>query len=259
MDNADYPQLEELITTLDRYLYEGFILRQNTLDSFEKVSKEPAFDLDTHRKKVQQDVHGWIEQVSDTLALGVGRWYYYYHFLKPYRKSGEQEDTHPLIDELLQLEDRLNALEEVIVRLEERHNLSVRKEIADKEYESSILYRVTLDVHTREIRVNNTLIARPNEDSKNFNFFEYVFERPNGTILVKDVEFATDMSLASSIQDILRDLGFKGNTRKVFFPVATKEKVRFMNPITKDYAIEHNLPNIDLPNKDNETKRDGTS
>ena len=90
------------------------------------------------------------------------------------------------------------------------------------------------------------LLSRPNSDSKNLNFFEYVYAHQNELVNVKDIEKETAYGISGNIQDILRDLGFIGDRRKVFFPTATKDKVLFMNPISKQYAIKHDLPAIRL-------------
>lgn len=148
---------------------------------------------------------------------------------------------------LISFEYYLYALEDIILRLEEKKNLVVRQEIAEKESQADIIYKITYSEHTREIKLNNLILAKLQSDSKNVNFFEYIFSHQNTPVYVSEIEEHTAYSLTDNIHDILRDLGFKGNVRKIFFPIATKAKVMFVNPITKQYAIKNDLPIIELP------------
>jgi hypothetical protein len=44
----------------------------------------------------------------------------------------------------------------------------------------------------------------------------------------------------------VRDLGFKDEIKKVFFPVVKLDAVMFINPITRKYAVENDLPIINF-------------
>ncbi len=243
-----------VISELNQYLHVGYTLKLTYLKKHDVDGQKEAFDVDELKKEYNEKINIWFKEIADHLQKL--DFQYLFHFVQP--KDDAMSYSHPLGNLTHALEKHLFALEDVIVRLEERKNLAVRQEIADKEYQVDTLYKITYSEHLREIKLNNIVLANLQSDSKNVNFFEYVFSNPNIPLAVSDIEEATAMPLASNIQDILRDLGFKGNIRKVFFPIATKAKVMFMNPISKQYAIKNDLPIIKLL-KDNEIEREATN
>lgn len=252
MQNQD--ELDKAIIQLNQYLQQGFLIKQTYLRKHDIEGQKQAFDVDQLRKEYETEINKWLNEVSTYLQpFGFRYFFHFYHV-----KGDALSYNHPLWGFTHALEKHLFALEDIIVWFEERQNLAVRKEIAELEHEADILYKITYSEHLREIKLNNMVLANLQSDSKNVNFFEYVFSNPNIPLAVSDIEEATAMPLASNIQDILRDLGFKGNIRKVFFPIATKAKVMFMNPISKQYAMKNDLPVIKLT-KDNETERDATN
>lgn len=252
MQNQD--DLEKVISQLNQYLQQGYLIKQAYLRKHDIEGQKEAFDVDQLRKEYETEINKWLTEVANYLQSFGFR--FFFHFVNT--KVDAITNSHPLWGFTHALEKHLFALEDVIVWLEERKNLAVRKEIAEMEHETDILYKITYSEHTREVKLNHMVLANPQSDSKAVNFFEYIYSNPNKPIEVKDIEEATAFTLSDNIQDILRDLGFKGNIRKVFFPVATKNKVMFMNPITKQYAIQNDLPVIKFV-KDNETGRDTTS
>lgn len=242
--NEKQATLDHSLSFLNEQLYKGYLIKTHFLDLYRVGSKEKGFSLDKLQKKYEKSINKWLELVASHLFDNFEK-HLYFHFIQP--KDDAMSYTHPLGKLTHALNKRLYALEDVIVRIEERKNLAVRQEIAEKELESDILYKISFSWHTREIKLNNILISRPNSDSKNLNFFEYVYGHSNEQIKVKEIEKTTAHTLSNNIQDILRDLGFKGNVRKLFFPIATKSKVMFVNPISKQYAIKNDLPTIKLP------------
>ena len=235
--------LQEGINFLDKCLYSGYLLKQKYLQNYENESKEAGFDVKGLQVRFENDINQWLNEVAQYI-FGNFEKNLYFHFLEP--KGDALTYPHPLGNLRHALEKHLYALEEVIVRLDERKGLNIRREIAEKEHQTDILYKISFSTHTREIKLNNMLLSRPNSDSKNLNFFEYVYAHQNELVNVKDIEKETAYGISGNIQDILRDLGFIGDRRKVFFPTATKDKVLFMNPISKQYAIKHDLPAIRL-------------
>lgn len=99
----------------------------------------------------------------------------------------------------------------------------------------------------REILLNGKLLHRPQSDSPSENLFSYLFNHPNQIIELKKIEEnegRTDIS--NNIHQKVRDLGFSGILKKIFFPVVTQQTIQFSNPITQDYLTTNHLPN--LPN-----------
>jgi hypothetical protein len=122
-------------------------------------------------------------------------------------------------------------------------------------FKGDISYEVTYSEHTREIKLNNTTISKLNFDSTNSNFFEYIFKHPNELIKIAKIEEETAKDIQKSIHQIIRTLGFKKELKKIFFPIATKDEVKFVNPITSSYIVENKLPILDTT----ESKRLTTS
>lgn len=115
-----------------------------------------------------------------------------------------------------------------------------------QEREPGILYKVIFNEHNREIRVDGALVGNPDLDSENDLVFGYVYKNPNRTIRLREIEDGIKQSVNKRLTDIMRDVGFKGDLRRVFFKGVTKTSLYFVNPITKEYAEKNNLPKIDL-------------
>ena len=205
--------LNQVISELNQYLHVGYTLKLTYLRKHDVDGQKEAFDVDELRKEYSDKINMWLNEIAKHLQKQ--DFQYLFHFLQP--KDDAMSYSHPLGNITHALEKHLFALEDVIVRLEEKKNLAVRQEIAEKEHEADILYKIAYSDHTREIKLNGMVLANPQSDSKNVNFFEYVYLHPNIQIAVSDIEDASAMQLADNIQDILRDLGFKGSIRKVFF------------------------------------------
>ena len=87
-------------------------------------------------------------------------------------------------------------------------------------------------LRSREILVNNFLIAKPDFNRENEVVFTYIYNHPNERISKDKIEKETGIKLTKTLPKILENLGFIGETRKSFFDVSS-EGVLFRNPITK--------------------------
>lgn len=238
--------LNELIDQLDAFLYQGYLLKTHTIDDWNAKSKQSEITPDLEQYKVDfgRKINDWLNEVARLLFSQFKEKHLYFHLVHP--KSDAFMLTHPLGNWLTALERHLFALEEIIVTLEERRNLSVRQEIAEKEYQSDTLYRVAFSTHTREIKLNNIVISKPDFNSENDNFFQYVFDNPGRPIGIEELEQHMGFQPIKRLAHIVRDLGFIGELKTIFFPVVTKNQVMFINPISKQYAFKHDLPVINF-------------
>ncbi len=245
LTNSD--DLQTIIETLNNLLMEGHLkyTRQNQIYFDNKATEN--FEINKYITECTDILNTWFTNVVEVLEKQLKDKHHLFHFIQ-HKSAGLVKGGMPadLSNVQISFEYFLYALEDIILRLEERKNLAIRQEIAEKERETDILYKISYSEHTREIKLNNILLAKLQTDSKNVNFFEYVFTHPNELLLISDIEKATACSLSDNVHDILRDLNFKANTKTVFFPIATKIKVMFMNPITKHYAIKNDLPIVDI-------------
>ena len=109
---------------------------------------------------------------------------------------------------------------------------------------ATVLYEVTFC--DREIKVNGLKLSKPHFNSVNELVFDYLFRNPNKRIELKVIEKAIDRPINKRLQDIVRDLGFRGSLRSMFFPNVAKTVIEFVNPITKEELDSRALevPNI---------------
>ena len=84
----------------------------------------------------------------------------------------------------------------------------------------------------REILINGFLLTRLDFDSENDNVFKYLYERPNKTINVADLEKQLGgTTLKKSLHKIVENLGCVREIKRVFFDIS-KSSIRFRNPLT---------------------------
>lgn len=108
----------------------------------------------------------------------------------------------------------------------------------------SFAYRITYSEKTREIIINNFLLANPDFDSENERVFTYIYKSPNKRISLKELQQNTG-KLGKTLHKIVENLGFTGNIRKAFFDVS-KTGIRFRNPVTKTDLDELGIKHIKL-------------
>src|SRR5581483_678401 len=253
--SEDAERLEKVIAALDDQLIAAYSqYQQLTQETFGNVSRFDDPETRTAWENYLNEITSkWSQDVANILQRDLKYNYHLYHFLsaKPVFSSSYSGVSRKISGLLQGMESRMNALEEVILRLEEKLSLSIRREIAEKEHQGDLLYQITYSDHLREIKLNGLLITKPDFESENHQFFSYIYINPNRRVSRKEIEKSLKIDLKKTNSDILRDLGFKGTLRQLFFPGATKSKVLFNNPITKEYAIKHDLPTINF----NELKR----
>ena len=106
------------------------------------------------------------------------------------------------------------------------------------------VYEVKYSEKTREILINNFLLANPDFDSENERVFTYLYTHPNQRIDLKQLEKYSGR-LTKTLHKIVENLGFTKNLKRVFFDVS-KTGVRFRNPVTKKDLEELRIPYLKL-------------
>lgn len=81
------------------------------------------------------------------------------------------------------------------------------------------------------ISVNGHWISRPHFTGDVSVFFEYIHKNPNRRITKEELENKQKIKLKKGMDDILRDLGFRGVLAKTFFKEMTNNSVYFVNPV----------------------------
>ena len=237
-DNDDY------LENLNGFLSAGFYLNSFWNKKYSEESKDKEnFNSVQFKQDFEDKINEWFRITSKYIADNFKN-HYYFHFVETKKDA---MSIGGLIGNLsYTLEKHLFALEDIIVWVEEKESLSIKREIAEKEYQAGILYKVTYSDHTREIKLNNIILAKPDFDSENDNCFQYILANPGRPIGIEELEQAVGSKLNKRLAHIVRDLGFVSPLNKIFFPVVTKDKIMFMNPISREYAIKHDLPAINF-------------
>jgi len=124
-----------------------------------------------------------------------------------------------------------------------QHKRSLSPEVIP---DSTILYRVSYSDKSREIFVNDFLLAKPDFGLENEMVFGYIFQHPNERLSKTQIEQDLNISVSKSFHKIVENLGFKGDLRKAFFDIS-KTYIRFKNPLTKkDLDLLH-IETLNLP------------
>lgn len=122
-----------------------------------------------------------------------------------------------------------------------------KKQVAPRAIpDSTILYRVSYSDKSREILVNNLLLAKPDFGSENEMVFGYIYQHPNERLNKTQIEQQLNISIGKSFHKIVENLGFKGDLRKAFFDLS-KTYIRFRNPVTKKDLDALNIEILKFP------------
>ncbi len=110
---------------------------------------------------------------------------------------------------------------------------------------------------TRVIALNDKYrLSKPNVESENDHFFNYVFHNPNKLILREEIERNENATIGKDFHHILNDLGFRNELRKLFFEVS-KNAVKFRNFIPKNRMEEFGIDSNKLTNNISKLKSIG--
>lgn len=86
----------------------------------------------------------------------------------------------------------------------------------------------------RKVKVNNIVIANPHFESENDYFALFISNHPNKKITKSEFEKYKKSKMNKKFDQIITDLGFRGNIKKLFFPNISIKATEFKNPITKN-------------------------
>ena len=96
-----------------------------------------------------------------------------------------------------------------------------------------MVYEIKLTT-SREILLNNLVLARPEFGSENEIVFRYLFDNPNRPVKLDELQKRMgDQAIKKTLHKIVENLGFQGDLKDAFFSV-TKDSILFRNPIRKE-------------------------
>ncbi len=239
----DPNKLEPLITRLNQLYYQGaqyIVWIQNT---YHETAPKGAEAVNKFSQLIKTDTYQWRDQVIQLLLDEIG----------PGRESGTMmlvkgtalsSTVYPEAVDLVMKSHkyRLEKLEQIIVQLEEKLALSIRKEIAEKEYDADIVYQLDYNPTRRLIILNKIEWHTLSMGSANHKFFEYLWERAGRVVPIAELRKKAGIA-DKKISTILADMGFKGNLKAIFFPQANdKESVQLLSIIRKQDIYRGKLP-----------------
>ena len=94
-----------------------------------------------------------------------------------------------------------------------------------------IVHWVELNYSGELVMDSAYILSKPNIDSENECFISYVINRSGKNITKKDIENDQNIKITRSFNNILNDLGFKGEIKKLFFPITSAGEVRFFRKL----------------------------
>jgi hypothetical protein len=113
--------------------------------------------------------------------------------------------------------------------------------------DESIKYELKYSEGTQELSLFGVVIANPDFMSENEELLTFLFKDGNANrrIPVEEfLEYRRAEKLTKTFHQILDGLNIRGNLRMIFFPHVSRKGLEFVNPITANYAVEHQLPEI---------------
>lgn len=101
-----------------------------------------------------------------------------------------------------------------------------------EEKENSIVLKLSYDNH--RLKINEIVIARPHFESENDYFATYITTNPGKKLTNQEFVKFKNNKMTKKFDQIINDLGFKGNIKKLFFPNISIKAVEFRNRITTE-------------------------
>ena len=111
-----------------------------------------------------------------------------------------------------------------------------------------IAYEVTYNEKDRKILINNFLMAKLDYDSPNERVFSYIYKNDGRNILKTEFEKKYKEKIEKSLHDIVKDIGFIGKLKTLFFKVSEKS-IEFTKKITFQDLIDLKIDHIRIQEK----------
>ncbi|MFA5184517.1 MAG: hypothetical protein WC456_03230 [Patescibacteria group bacterium] len=119
-----------------------------------------------------------------------------------------------------------------------------------EEKEKTAILKITYDNH--KLKINEIIIAKPHFESENDYFATYITNNPGKKLTNQEFVKFKNSKMTKKFDQIINDLGFKGNIKKLFFPNISIKAVEFRNQITMEDMKKAGIDDIypsDFPSK----------
>ncbi len=241
----DPNKLETLVTRLNQLYYQGAEYVIWIQEEYKKTAPKGQPAVDNFIQQAEKILLDWRGTVITLLMneLGSGREAASL-FLAKMTAISMGNYPEKLSNLVIGHKDKLEKLETIIIQLEEKFALSVRKEIAEKEYDADIVYHLDYHPQRRLIMLNNIEWHTLSLDSTNHKFFEYLWARPNQVVAVDELRQNAGIG-DKKISNILSDMGFVDNIKMIFFPQSNdKGSVQMLPIVRKQDIYKNHLPTL---------------
>lgn len=119
-----------------------------------------------------------------------------------------------------------------------------------EEKEKTAVLKISYDNH--KLKINEIVIAKPHFESENDYFAAYITNNPGKKLTNQEFVKFKNGKMTKKFDQIINDLGFKGNIKKLFFPNISIKAVEFRNQITMEDMKKAGIDDIypsDFPSK----------
>lgn len=247
----DVVDFDTAIEALDSLLEKGLKLTSAAaMDITIKSSDDEGHDkwIDS-----QVDLYAqWTILTREEIIKRTDRSYYLMHFNSPAYPArldptvNGSEKRQQIV--VLNMQAQLKALEEVLLMLEERRNVTVRQAIAQREHDNSWRYWLKYDAIQGKLYMNeNILLASTRLESPADKLLQQAFASPNKLIELKDVT-------PTQVSSALRDLYITSTIKKIFFPRTSGIKIMFRPFITNTEFVDEKHKEISFNDMRNSEK-----
>jgi hypothetical protein len=235
----------EILQLLNEEFDSGTNLFKSILNQFD-IKQKDIFFKDEHFSQTNWiEAAKWYKRVEKILEENYPKSEHLSSFRKPSSVNIVPPHAHKHTTKLLiSFESYLEELKKIIRNIKQDQIYIIQQRSTDISQNEDILYQITYKEHDRKIKINNILIAKPDFDSENELFFTYVYKNPNKKIFLEELEKSTKHTYKKRLLQIITDLKFTGTLKDTFFPGISKNSVKFINPITIQYAQNIKLPEI---------------
>jgi len=223
-------KLADLITKQQKFIEDNFKEYEDRVSYKDLDQKKDFYNY------YEGEINWWEQKVTSVLN-NFNKQNYLIRFTKP---NNIKLSKHIYFTEDLdnKVEAQLKILTEILV--EEEKNGIVQK----KDDQNGYFIKYTMG---GEILLNGLSLHQCQAGSLPDKLFNYLVNHSNTIIKLSEIEaIEGEIGLTSDIHQTLRDLGFKNNLKKIFFPATGIKTIQFINPVSEDYLTENHLPHINL-------------
>lgn len=165
------------------------------------------------------------------------------------KENVDKETTRRIAQKML---DKLNFKEEIkneVIKEIRNENYNKKNKTDNKSYsDQKIIYWINR-AKTREIILNNKyILSKPDFLSENDSVFDTLFEKSKTAKIVKmtktELESILKVDIGKTLHQVVSDLGFKKELKKIFFPNISTKAIEFTNNLS-----ENDLGNLSISKK----------